>query len=58
MVNIKKSGKVRVVFDAGSTYNSASLNNLLNNLVGVPTRFLHGTLCCHGDTEQMFHQIW
>ena len=64
VVNINKPSKVRVVFDAGATYNSTSLNksllkgpDLLNNLVGVLTRFRMGRYAVMGDIEQMFHQI-
>ena len=64
MVNINKPGKVRVVFDADATYNSTSLNksllkgpDLLNNLVGVLTRFHMRRYAVMGDIEQMFHQI-
>ena len=64
VVNINKPGKVRVVFDAGATYNSTSLNksllkspDLLNNLVRVLTRFRMGRYVVMGDIEQMFHQI-
>ena len=46
------------------TYNSTSLNksllkgpDLLNNLVGVLTRFRMGRYAAMGDIEQMFHQI-
>ena len=64
VVNINKPGKVRVVFDAGATYNSTSLNkspmkgpDLLNNLVGVLTRFRMGRYAAMGDIEPMFHQM-
>ena len=64
MVNINKPGKIRVVFDAGATYNSASVNkslmngaDLLNNLVGVLTRFRIGRYAIMGNIEQIFYQI-
>ena len=64
MVNINKPGKVRVVFDAGATYNSTSSNksllkgpDLFNNLVGVLTRFRMRCYAVMGDIEEMFHQI-
>ena len=60
VVNIK----VSVVFDPGATYKSTSLNknllkvpDLLNNLVGVLTRFRMGRNAVMGDIEQIFHQI-
>ena len=64
MVNINKPGKVRVMFDAGATYNSTSLKkillkgpDLLNNLIWVLARFGMGRYAVIGDIEQMFHQI-
>ena len=64
VVNINKPGKIRVVFDAGVTSNSASVNkslmnvsDLLNNLVGVLTRFRIGRYAIMGNIEQIFHQI-
>ena len=64
VVNINKPGKIRVVFDTGATYNSASINkslmnvpDLLNNLVGVLTRFRIGRYAIMGNIEQIFHQI-
>ena len=65
VVNINKPGKVRVVFDAGATYNSKSLNksllkgpDLLNNLVGVLTRLRMGRYAVMGGIEQMFPKIF
>ena len=65
MVNINKPHKVRVVFDAEATYNSTSLNKsllkgpgLLNNLVGILTRFRMGCYAVMADIEQMFHQVF
>ena len=58
VVNINKPGKIRVVFDAGATYNSTSLNksllkgpDLLNNLVGVFLCFRIGCYAVMGDIE-------
>ena len=65
VVNINKPHKVRVVFDAEATYNSTSLNKsllkgpgLLNNLVGILTRFRMGCYAVMADIEQMFHQVF
>ena len=64
MINVNKPGKVRVVFDCASTYDSISLNsqllqgpNLLNNLVGVLIRFRQEQLALAADIEAMFHQV-
>ena len=64
VVNINKPGKVKVVFDAGATYHSTSLNKsilkgpgLLYNLVGVLTRFRMERYPAMDDIEQMIHQI-
>ena len=53
-----------VVFNAGATYNSTSLNqnllkrpDLLNSLVEILIRFRVGLFVVMGDIEQMFHQI-
>ena len=60
--NVNKSGKVRVVFDAGAKSQSSSLNenlfkgpDLLNSLIGVLTRFRKEEFALSGDIEQMFH---
>ena len=64
VTNVNKPDKVRVVFDAGATYNSTSLSqnhlkgpNLLNSLVGIFIHFRVGRFAVMGDIEQMFHQI-
>ena len=64
VTNVNKPDKVRVVFDAGATYNSTSLDqnllkgpDLLNSLVGILIRFRVGRFAVMGDIEQMFHQI-
>ena len=64
VTNIKKPGKTRIVFDAGTKCQNTSLNenllkgpDLLKNLVGVLLRFRQGKFCVMADIEKMFHQV-
>ena len=64
VLNPKKPGKVRVVFDAASKFDGVSLNDnlltgpeLLNNLVGILLRFRSGKIGVMADVQQMFHQV-
>ena len=59
-----KPKKVRVVFDCGARYAGKSLNNqlltgpdLMNNLLGVLTRFRKENVAIVADVEAMFHQV-
>ncbi|XP_023192327.1 uncharacterized protein LOC111609249 isoform X3 [Xiphophorus maculatus] len=58
-------GKLRVVFDCGSTYKGASLNcqllqgpDLTNSLVGVLIRFRKEPVALMADIDAMFHQVY
>ncbi|KAM9717459.1 uncharacterized protein ACNS7B_021107 [Menidia menidia] len=58
-------GKLRVVFDCGSTYKGASLNSqllqgpdLTNSLVGVLIRFRKEPVALMADIDAMFHQVY
>ncbi|KAJ8023742.1 hypothetical protein HOLleu_36272 [Holothuria leucospilota] len=64
VINPKKPGKVRVVFDCAAEFEGKSLNSQLlqgpdftNNLVGVLTRFRQEKIGLVGDIEAMFHQV-
>jgi len=64
VVNPNNPGKVRLVFDAASTFDGVSLNDklligpdMLNNLVGILVRFRTGKIGVMADIEQMFHQV-
>ena len=64
VTNIKKPGKTRIVFDAGTKCQNTSLNenllkgpDLLKNLVGVLLRFRQGKFGVMADIEKMFHQV-
>ena len=64
VTNPNKPGRVRAVFDAAASYKGKSLNDtlvtgpdLLNNLVGVITRFRRYPYVITGDVEAMFHQV-
>ena len=64
VINPRKPEKVRVVFDAASTFNDTSLNDqllqgpdLMNNLVGVLIRFRQFAVALIADIEAMFHQV-
>ena len=64
VLNPNKPGKVCVVFDAASKFDGVSLNDklltgpdLLNNVVGILTRFCTGKIGVMADIEQMFHQV-
>ena len=64
VLNPRKPGKVRAVFDAASTFAGTSLNeellqgpDLINNLVGVLVRFRQDPVALIADIESMFHQV-
>ena len=57
--------KVRVVFDAASSFKGVSLNDslvtgpdFLNSLVGVLMRFRRNAVALVADVEAMFHQVF
>ena len=59
-----KPDKVRVVFDCGARHKGKSLNDqllkgsdLMNNLVGVLSRFRTEKVAIVADVEAMFHQV-
>ena len=59
-----KPDKVRVVFDCGAHHKGKSLNDqllkgqdLMNNLVGVLSRFRMENVAIVADVEAMFHQV-
>ena len=59
-----KPDKVRVVFDCGARHKGKSLNDqllkgpdLMNNLVGVLSRFRMENVAIVADVEAMFHQV-
>ena len=59
-----KHKKLRVVFNAAAKFRGASLNDqlvtgpdLLNNLVGILTRFRSEKIALLADVESMFHQV-
>ena len=64
VMNPNKPDKVRIVFDCASHCCGVSLNDLLmqgpqlmNNLVGVLTRFRLENIALVADIEAMFHQV-
>ena len=64
VLNPRKPGKVRAVFDAASTFAGTSLNeellrgpDLINNLVGVLVRFRQDPVALIADIKSMFHQV-
>ena len=64
VVNPRKSGKLRIVFDCEAKFNGTSLNdkpmkgpNLANSLVGVLTCFRKNKVALVADVKAMFHQI-
>ena len=64
VINPKKPGKVRRVCDATAKFQGSSLNShllscpdLLNNLVGIFTRFREEKDALSGDIEAMFNQV-
>ena len=62
--HLHKPDKVRVVFDCGARHKGKSLNDqllkgpdLMNNLVGVLSRFRMKHVAIVADVEVMFHQV-
>ena len=61
---LKKTEKIRVVFDCSAEYQGKSLNqqlfqgpDLTNNLIGVLIRFRKYEVAYMTDVESMFHQV-
>ena len=64
VLNPKKPGKVRVVFDCAASHRGVCLNDtlmqgpdLVNSLVGVLLRFRKERIAITADIEAMFHQV-
>ncbi|CAH8505435.1 unnamed protein product [Schistosoma rodhaini] len=64
VINPKKPGKLRIVFDCAAVYQGFSLNdqllrgpNTVNSLLGVLLRFRLGNLALAADIEEMFLQV-
>ncbi|XP_041472627.1 uncharacterized protein LOC121421892 [Lytechinus variegatus] len=64
VVNPKKPGKVRIVYDCAAKSNQVSLNDvvhqgpdLTNKLTGVLLRFRKDPIALTADIEAMFHQV-
>ena len=64
VMNIHKSGQVRVIFYASAKYQRTSLNenllsgiDFLNNLVNIITKFWTGKYAIIGDIDKIFHQV-
>ena len=64
VINEKKPGKVRIVFDCAARLCGQSFNdhlmkgpNLVNSIVGVLLRFRKHLIAVVGDIESMFHQV-
>ncbi|KAG1714704.1 hypothetical protein GQR58_000941 [Nymphon striatum] len=64
VINDKKPGKLRIVFDCASKYKDKSLNdrcmqgpNLTNNLLDVLLRFRQYQYAVQADVKAMYHQI-
>ena len=62
--NIKKPGRIRVVFDCSSQHRGVSLNSILlsgpdltNSLLGVLLRFRQEQVAVVSDVECMFYQV-
>ncbi|CAH8508880.1 unnamed protein product [Schistosoma rodhaini] len=64
VINSKKPGKLRIVFDCAAVYQGFSLNdqllrgpNTVNSLFGVLLRFRLGNIALAADVEEMFLQV-
>ncbi|CAH8572859.1 unnamed protein product [Schistosoma guineensis] len=64
VINPKKPGKLRIVFDCAAVYQGCSLNdqllrgpNTVNSLIGVLLRFRLGNVALAADIEEMFLQV-
>ena len=64
VINPKKPGKVRVVFDCASKFKGKSINDhmytgpdVLNTLLGVLLRFRQERVAIVGDVEAMYHRV-
>ncbi|CAH8607264.1 unnamed protein product [Schistosoma guineensis] len=64
VINPKRPGKLRIVFDCAAVYQGCYLNdqllrgpNTVNSLIGVLLRFRLGNVALAADIEEMFLQI-
>ncbi|VDP55986.1 unnamed protein product [Schistosoma margrebowiei] len=64
VINPKKPGKLRIVFDCAAVYQGCYLNdqllrgtNTVNSLIGVLLRFRLGNVALAADIEEMFLQV-